>query len=45
MTDLRSFFERVKVCCSHEEGRRWDVCWEENGRRYKLERHLNEVGR
>ena len=35
----------VEACCKENGNRKWAFAWEEMGRKYRLERCLNEAGR
>ena len=35
----------VETCCRGSDDRSWSLVWEEEGRKYSLERRSNEVGR
>ena len=42
---LRSLLTGVKTCCRGRDDRSQSLVWEEEGRKYRLERRANEVGR
>ena len=42
---LQLLLERVEDYCKDKDLERWNKDWVEGGRRFKLERHSNEVGK
>lgn len=42
---LSSLLVGVESCCRDRDDRNWSFAWEEEGRKYRLERRTNEAGR
>ena len=42
---LSSLLARVESCCRDRDDRSWSLVWEEEGRKYRMERCTNEAGR
>ncbi|KAL6345756.1 hypothetical protein AAG906_017501 [Vitis piasezkii] len=42
---LSSLLAGVETCCRGRDDRSWSLVWEEEGRKYRLERRSNEAGR
>ena len=42
---LSSLLAGVETCCRGRDDRSWSLIWEEQGRKYRLERRSNEAGR
>ena len=42
---LSSLLVGVESCCRDRDDSNWSLAWEEEGRKYRLERRTNEAGR